>query len=115
MSPHVTIYAFPVSAISSVAHRITGVALGAGFYLAGITAALGGDAVALVQTIGSVPVVGAFCKFNMAGGLVYHTLLGVRHLYWERFPEKLGIEYQQPLSWAILGVSGAVGTASMFV
>ena len=115
LSPHVTIYAFPVSAISSVAHRITGLGLTAGFYTIGVTAALGGDAAAVAQTVGSIPVLGALVKAEMAGGMVYHTLLGVRHLYWERFPEQLGIEYQQPLSWGIIGVSSAVGVAAMFV
>lgn len=67
VSPHVTIYAFPVGAISSITNRVTGVALS--FGAAGLGAieivAGSGSSLELMQTIGSqgfVVAAGAKCK-----------------------------------------------------
>ena len=83
VSPHVTIYAFPVSAISSVTHRFTGLGLTIWVYGMGMAALAGADTTALMQTIGTTAVVGPLCKFGVAGGTLFHTLSGMRHLYWE--------------------------------
>ena len=67
VSPHVTIYAFPVGALSSITNRVTGVALSLG--AAGLGAieivAGSGTSLELMQMIGSqgfVIAAGAKCK-----------------------------------------------------
>ena len=67
VSPHVTIYAFPLSALSSITNRLTGFALSMGAGGLGAIELLGGpgSALAVMETIGSQGVVvasGAKCK-----------------------------------------------------
>ena len=63
LSPHVTIYAFPASAISSITNRVTGVGLAVGCYGIGAMSFFGGDPAALMQTLGQSGVAPLF-KFG---------------------------------------------------
>ena len=51
VSPHATIYAFPVTAISSITNRVTGVALSAGLFGIGAYSLIGGDAGLLMNSM----------------------------------------------------------------
>jgi len=69
VSPHVTIYAFPVGAISSITNRVTGVALSVGAAGLGALEIVGGPgaSLGLMQTIGSQGFLisaGAKCKLK---------------------------------------------------
>lgn len=80
VSPHVTIYAFPVGALSSITNRVTGVALSLG--AAGLGAieivAGSGTSLELMQMIGSQGflIAGpAKCKLSGQGLLdIYHSM-----------------------------------------
>lgn len=78
-------YKFPVAALSSIANRVTGVALTFAFAGAGWVA-LSGD---LPGTIGYVatttPLLLIPMKFLVAYTLVYHYGGGIRHLVWDAF------------------------------
>lgn len=92
VSPHVTIYQFPITALTSIANRVTGVALSIG--AAGIaTVELvngSGSSMQLMQDIASTgPLVAGAAKFSVAFPLTYHYLGGVRHLAWDHFPETM--------------------------
>merc|ERR1719223_1193039 len=66
VSPHVTIYAFPITALTSITNRVTGVALSVGAVGLG-TAELAttGGSVALMQEIATMgPVVSNIAKFS---------------------------------------------------
>ncbi len=96
ISPHVTIYKFPLSALSSIAHRVTGVALSAGnnptpceislnYQLAFISVgALGAAGVSVAHVAHALHDIGplAVIPIKAAVGfpLVYHASAGVRHL-----------------------------------
>jgi len=86
LSPHLDIYRFAYTMATSIAHRITGVVLTAGFgvliyWLVAAASSAESDAAAQ-QIISSGPV-----KLLLIGWLLafcYHLLNGIRHLNWYR-------------------------------
>lgn len=81
VSPHVTIYAFPVTAISSITNRATGVGLSLGFAGGAAFAAIGGDVPSLIYAAQDViPGFAPMSKFLVAFPLTYHSLCAARHV-----------------------------------
>eukprot|EP00568_Trieres_chinensis_P010593 CAMPEP_0183310154 /NCGR_PEP_ID=MMETSP0160_2-20130417/29497_1 /TAXON_ID=2839 ORGANISM="Odontella Sinensis, Strain Grunow 1884" /NCGR_SAMPLE_ID=MMETSP0160_2 /ASSEMBLY_ACC=CAM_ASM_000250 /LENGTH=145 /DNA_ID=CAMNT_0025474327 /DNA_START=165 /DNA_END=602 /DNA_ORIENTATION=+ len=108
VSPHVTIYAFPITALSSITNRVTGVALSFGAAGLGLVEVLGGNgaALALMQDIGSMgPAVSSVAKFSVAYPCVYHYLGGIRHMIWDKYPDLLTNAEVEKHSWALVGGS----------
>jgi succinate dehydrogenase / fumarate reductase cytochrome b subunit len=86
LSPHLDIYRFAYTMATSIAHRITGVVLTAGFgvliYWLVAAASSAESYAAAQQVISSGPV-----KLLLIGWLLafcYHLLNGIRHLNWDR-------------------------------
>jgi succinate dehydrogenase / fumarate reductase cytochrome b subunit len=85
LSPHISIYRWPVTMVSSILHRATGIAMAAGFIvLVGwlFDAASGPDVyakffAAMDSTLGCVLLVGWSYAF------FYHLSNGIRHLVWD--------------------------------
>eukprot|EP00934_Nitzschia_sp_Nitz4_P008898 Nitzschia sp. Nitz4//scaffold46_size129759//112040//112970//NITZ4_003523-RA/size129759-augustus-gene-0.14-mRNA-1//1//CDS//3329552661//8888//frame0 len=118
VSPHVTIYAFPVGAISSITNRVTGVALSVGaFGIGGIELLAGsGSSLALMQSIGGCGfLVSAGAKFCVTYPIIYHYLGAVRHLAWDRNPDMLENADVEKASIALLAASGVISTGFMFL
>ncbi|KAI9310933.1 succinate dehydrogenase cytochrome b560 subunit [Dichotomocladium elegans] len=99
-SPHVTIYQPQLTWYMSGAHRITGTALGLGFYagaLAYLTApALGYtfDTAAIISSVAAAPVALKVAAKTIVGfPFVFHCLNGIRHLVWDttRFIDIKGV------------------------
>eukprot|EP00903_Cladosiphon_okamuranus_P020620 g18930.t1 len=107
VSPHVTIYDFPPAALSSIANRVTGVALVAGLYGISGASLVGCDAPALMNALGSSGV-GPAVKLAVSFPLVYHYFGAVRHTVWDYMPETLQTEGVAKTSYALLGASGAI-------
>ncbi|CAM9773909.1 unnamed protein product, partial [Sphacelaria rigidula] len=107
LSPHVTIYDFPPAALSSIANRVTGIALVGGLYgIAGVSL-VGCDAPMLMSTLGSSGV-GPAVKLAVSFPLVYHYLGAVRHTVWDYMPQTLQTEEVSKSSYALLGASGVL-------
>jgi succinate dehydrogenase / fumarate reductase cytochrome b subunit len=85
VSPHLQVYRWSVTMASSILHRATGVALGAGTLLLTwwlLAAATSDEAFALVQLcMGSV--LGQLVMLGFVWALTYHLFNGVRHLVWD--------------------------------
>jgi succinate dehydrogenase / fumarate reductase cytochrome b subunit len=86
LSPHLDIYRFAYTMATSIAHRITGVVLTAGFgvliYWLVAAASSAESYAAAQQIISSGPI-----KLLLIGWLLafcYHLLNGIRHLNWDR-------------------------------
>ncbi|CAM9213652.1 unnamed protein product [Hapterophycus canaliculatus] len=107
VSPHVTIYAFPPAALSSIANRVTGVALVVGLYGISGASLVGCDAPALMSALGSSGA-GPAVKLAVSFPLVYHYLGAVRHTVWDYVPETLQTAGVAKTSYALLGMSGAL-------
>jgi len=86
-------YDFPLTAITSIVNRVTGAGLSVGF--AGVGAlALVGDVPTMVMAYKSAfPMLVVPTKAVVAFPFVYHTLGGLRHLYWDY--SKLGNNAQK--------------------
>ncbi|MTJ81790.1 MAG: succinate dehydrogenase, cytochrome b556 subunit [Telmatospirillum sp.] len=85
LSPHLHNYRFPLVALMSISHRITGVALGLGTILLAYwlgSAAYGPAAFNEASgVLGSLP--GRVVLFGFSFALFYHLANGIRHLFWD--------------------------------
>jgi succinate dehydrogenase (ubiquinone) cytochrome b560 subunit len=118
VSPHVTIYAFPITAISSIANRATGMCLSFGCLGLGVVemAYGSGSALSLMETLGSSSfLIAGPAKFCVAFPFAYHYLGGVRHWVWDRNPEMLTNEDVEKSAYALMGSSVVLGGIMMFV
>eukprot|EP01116_Phalansterium_solitarium_P006589 TRINITY_DN18919_c0_g1_i1.p1 TRINITY_DN18919_c0_g1~~TRINITY_DN18919_c0_g1_i1.p1 ORF type:complete len:203 (-),score=12.67 TRINITY_DN18919_c0_g1_i1:221-787(-) len=85
VSPHVTIYKFPLPAISSITNRITGVSLYVGISAAALSALVSPAALpAFLACVKSSPLLLPLVKGTVAFPFVYHTAAGIRHLIWDQ-------------------------------
>ncbi|WP_323797776.1 succinate dehydrogenase, cytochrome b556 subunit [Nisaea sp.] len=85
LSPHLQVYRLPLTAITSILHRATGVALGIGTLLLVwwlMAAATGGGYFEFVQSVmGSW--IGLLVLFGFSFALFFHLCNGIRHLFWD--------------------------------
>jgi succinate dehydrogenase / fumarate reductase cytochrome b subunit len=108
LSPHLQVYRLPLVALTSIANRITGVALCAGLLLMVwwlAAAAAGPGPFAAVQGfIGTW--LGLLMLFGWTAALMYHALNGIRHLIWDA-----GFGYELPTAIATgrLVVAASIG------
>ena len=114
VSPHVTIYAFPITAVSSVMNRFTGVALCIGVYGIAGSSLLGLDVVSLTNALGN-SLIGPLAKMAVSFPLVYHYLGGVRHIVWDNMPSLLETKDASTSSYLIIGGSAVIALGLAFV
>ena len=118
VSPHVTIYSFPVCALSSITTRVTGCALSFGGAGLGLVEIIGGNGAALelMSTIGSSGLmIAGIAKFSVAFPFIYHYLGGLRHLVWDNSPEMLTNVDVEKASYALVGSSVLLSGIAIFV
>lgn len=85
LSPHLQIYKPQITMVTSITHRATGIALGAGTLLLAwwlIAVASGPDAYATVSAFLS-SWFGQLVLFGFTWSLFYHLCNGIRHLFWD--------------------------------
>lgn len=85
LSPHLQIYRWPVTMLSSILHRVAGATLAGGLLVVTwvlVSAATGPDAWQTVQDIGS-SWFGQLALFAWSAVLFYHLSNGIRHLIWD--------------------------------
>lgn len=103
VSPHVQIYKFPITAISSITNRITGLGI-TGMYIGLGTSLLFNKNVFELydkapQTAKSI------INYTVLFPNIYHTFGGIRHFVWDKYPKYLTNVKVQNASIAILGLS----------
>ena len=93
LSPHLQIYRWPLTAVMSILHRITGIALYAGTLLLAwwVIAAAAGPAYFDVANAVFGSWIGRLVLFGYTWALVHHLLGGLRHFVWD-----LGAGYSKP-------------------
>ena len=85
LSPHLQVYKLPLTAKTSILHRLTGIALSLGTILVAIwlvAAASGEDAYNVVHDFLKSPL-GTLMIFGWSAALFYHLSNGIRHLFWD--------------------------------
>jgi len=107
VSPHVTIYAFPAVALSSITNRVTGCVLSFGAAgVGGVELLFGsGTTLSLMQDIAAISVLGPATKFGVSFSFVYHYIAAIRHLSWDDKPDYLTNETVEKSSYILLGSS----------
>jgi succinate dehydrogenase (ubiquinone) cytochrome b560 subunit len=119
VSPHVTIYAFPVAALASITNRVTGCALSFGCLGLGFAEIVGGSGTSLhlMQTIGGLDsmLLVAGAKISVAFPITYHYFGAMRHLVWDQTPEMLTNEGVEKSSYLLFGAAGLISTGLVFV
>ncbi|KAL7496899.1 hypothetical protein ACHAWT_005137 [Skeletonema menzelii] len=118
VSPHVTIYSFPICALASITTRVTGCALSFGAAGLGALEIIGGNgaALSLMSDIGnSGLVLSSGAKFAVAFPIVYHYLGGLRHLVWDNAPEMLTNMDVEKTSYGLIGASVLVSGVGLVV
>lgn len=106
LSPHLSIYRLPMTAITSILNRITGVALlGAGLLVVWwlLAAASSPEYYAFADAV-ITSFIGDIVMTLAVWALWYHALGGLRHLYWDT-GEGLEVEFAEKLSYGIIGAS----------
>ena len=86
LSPHMTIYRWPLTMMTSIAHRITGMALAVGalilaWWLVAVSNGLDGGYQTFMALAASP--LGMLVLFGCTCALTYHFFNGIRHLAWD--------------------------------
>ena len=85
LSPHISIYRWPITMTVSILHRATGIAMSAGFLILAIwlfDAAVGADSYATFMSFMNT----FFGKLLLVGwsfAFFFHLANGIRHLFWD--------------------------------
>ena len=103
LSPHVTIYKFPIGAITSVMNRITGASISVFFIGGGLSHLYGYNPISIYDSLNNYqkPVV----DFTILFPSVYHTFGGLRHFIWDKYPQYLTNPKVTKSSYSLLGIS----------
>jgi succinate dehydrogenase / fumarate reductase cytochrome b subunit len=115
LSPHLSIYRWPITMTLSILHRATGVAMSIGFVVLVawlFDAAAGEEAYAVfVGAMGSP--IGVLMLIGWSFAFFFHLSNGVRHLFWDT---GRGFEKQQAnaSAWLVL-VASTVLTAGFWM
>lgn len=113
LSPHLSIYRWPITMVTSILHRATGVAMSVGFVLFVIwlaDTASGPDAyAAFAGAMGSV--IGKILLIGWSWAFFFHLSNGIRHLVWDAGH---GFEKDQANASAWLVIAAAVVLTVIF-
>jgi succinate dehydrogenase / fumarate reductase cytochrome b subunit len=85
LSPHLQIYRWPVTMLTSITHRLTGVAISAGLILVALflaATAFSPDTFTLAREL-LASLFGRLILFLFTLALSFHLLNGIRHLAWD--------------------------------
>ena len=102
ISPHVSIYKFPVTALSSITNRITGVVLSGGFIIIGISSFFPKQQETILQKYESLRIIKPILFFP----IILHTFGGIRHFLWDFKPQLLSNSKVTKSSYILFGTTG---------
>lgn len=106
ISPHVNIYKFPLTAISSITNRITGLGLTGIFLLGGSFSLLNIDLNEKYKKLD--PFYKSLVNYSIIFPTSYHTYGGIRHFLWDKYPSLLTNNKVAKSSYLLFGLS--IGT-----
>jgi succinate dehydrogenase / fumarate reductase cytochrome b subunit len=112
MSPHLQVWRWHVTMLTSILHRVTGVGLYLGALIAAawaISLAAGPESYATFKALLGSPL-GKLIMFGMTLSVFYHLGNGIRHLVWD-FGYGLDIKKANSSAWAVFGFTIAATLA----
>jgi len=109
LSPHISIYRWPITMVLSILHRISGIALSVGFVVLVawlFDAASGPEAYAVFMSVMD-SVLGKLLLIGWSFAFFFHLSNGARHLLWDT---GRGLEKEQAdrSAWLVLIASAAL-------
>ena len=103
LSPHVDIYKFPVTAISSITNRLSGLYWSGLFIGYGVSQLVGVDTDKHYKDLSGYKK--SIVDISLLLPMTYHTFGGVRHLVWDKYPSLLTNSQVSKSSYLLFGVS----------
>lgn len=116
LSPHLTIYRRQLTSATSIINRVTGMSLlgGGVLFIAWLlSAAISAESYATVNWL-MTSWIGDLVMLLSLWALWYHTLAGVRHLYWDS-GRGMELEVAEKLGWAVIGGSVVLTVLTVIV
>lgn len=124
-SPHVTIYKFPITALSSITNRMSGIFLSTGFILYGTSFLLPNNLNYVTyisnnfnpkdpEDPGKNNNLKKLIIFSTSLITSYHTYASIRHLLWDYYPNLLKNNSVKNSSYFIIGASIYTSFLSLF-
>lgn len=101
ISPHLTVYKFPITAISSITNRVTGVYLTSLYISFGVSILLKKDPLKIYNNLDKYPK--KIVDYSISFPVFYHTLGGIRHLVWDKYPKFINNNIAKKTSFLIYG------------
>ncbi|CAI5712819.1 unnamed protein product [Peronospora destructor] len=109
ISPNVTIYKFPVSAISSIANRFSAVGMSFAFVGGSALGFVGADLPGLIYMAqDTIPFFAPASKLLVAFPASYHVLCAARHSLWTYKPELINNVEGSSSSYAVFAAAGVI-------
>jgi succinate dehydrogenase (ubiquinone) cytochrome b560 subunit len=109
ISPHVNIYKFPVTAISSIMNRVTGLGITGIYVISGSMLLFNKNPITYYEKLHNYPKTAI--NYGIIFPTFYHTFGGIRHFIWDKYPHLLSNVKVTQSSIGIIGLS----IASSFV
>lgn len=106
ISPHVTIYKFPVTAISSILTRVSGAYLSGLFIAGGISKLVNKDKYLYDKYNNLNSNLKTAFHYTIIFPSVYHTYGGLRHFIWDKYPKLLTNKSVPKSSYLLFGLTG---------
>ena len=106
ISPHVTIYKFPIAAISSIAIRLSGLYLSGLFTVGGVSCYLNREDKIKNLYLTLDNKYQSVINYSVITPVTYHTLGGIRHLVWDKYPKLLNNKSVAISSFLLFGLTG---------
>ena len=105
ISPHVQIYKFPLTAISSITNRITGLGL-TGMYIGlGTSCLLNQNQTLIDKYDKSNQIIKTGINYIILFPNIYHTYGGLRHFIWDKYPQYITNKLAHKSSIALFSIS----------
>ena len=112
ISPHVSIYKFPVTAISSISTRVSGVYLTGLFIATGISKLTNTDTYFYNKYKNLDNNIQSLFHYSLITPTIYHTFGGIRHFIWDKYPKLLTTKSVAKSSYLIFGLSAITSVLS---
>tara|TARA_E500000178_G_scaffold55869_1_gene52195 strand:+ start:928 stop:1314 length:387 start_codon:yes stop_codon:yes gene_type:complete len=103
ISPHVNIYKFPITAISSIMNRVTGLGITGIYVVSGTMLLFNKNPVTYYEKLHNYPKTAI--NYGVIFPTFYHTFGGIRHFIWDKYPHLLSNVKVTQSSIGIIGLS----------
>ena len=103
ISPHVNIYKFPVTAISSIMNRVTGLGITGVYVISGSMLLFNKNPITYYEKLHNYPKTAI--NYGIIFPTFYHTFGGIRHFIWDKYPHLLSNVKVTQSSIGVIGLS----------